>query len=287
MAPAFRPLRDADLPRAAALSALIGWNQTAADWALFLRHGAVRALDDERGEGPLVATAATLLYGPGVAWIAMVLVRPDRRRQGLATTLVLWAVEALRGMPCVALDATPAGREVYRRLGFRDAWGFRRWALPDALPAESGVALRPLREADRPALLALDTAAFGAPRAALLRDFAARMPRAALVATDAAGLPRGFVLAREGVRAPQIGPVIAPDAPTARALIAAALAALPPAAAPGLPRAVIDLRDAAGLAAWIGTHGATEQRPFTRMTLGADPPGDPSRIAAVAGPEFG
>jgi GNAT superfamily N-acetyltransferase len=287
---AFRPLHESDLARAAALSALVGWNQTAADWALFLRHGAVRALDDDApgGTAPLAATAAALPYGPGLAWIAMVLVRPDRRRQGLATALMRWAVETLRGVPCVALDATPAGREVYRRLGFRDAWGFRRWALPDALPAEAGVALRPLRAADEPAVRALDAAAFGAPRPALLRDFAARMPAAALVATDAADRPHGFALAREGVRTPQIGPVVAPDAATARRLVAAALAALPPAAAPGLPRAVIDVPDAAvEVVAWVAAQGGTAQRPFTRMALGADPPGDPSRVAAVAGPEFG
>jgi hypothetical protein len=33
--------------------------------------------------------------------------------------------------------------------------------------------------------------------------------------------------------------------------------------------------------------GAVQQRPFTRMALGADTPGDPSLLAAVAGPEFG
>ena len=35
-----------DLPRAAALSALVGWNQTEADWRHFLDFGDVRALDD-------------------------------------------------------------------------------------------------------------------------------------------------------------------------------------------------------------------------------------------------
>ncbi|MBW8269805.1 GNAT family N-acetyltransferase [Caldovatus aquaticus] len=285
--PAFRPLAAADLPRAAALSALAGWNQTAADWALFLREGEVRALDDG-DPAALAATAAILPYGAEVAWIAMVLVRPDRRRQGLATALMRWAVAALAGVPCVGLDATPAGREVYRRLGFRDAWGFRRWALPAALPREPGVALRPLREADWPALLALDAAAFGAPRAALLRDFAARLPQAAWVAPDAADAPRGFILGREGLRAPQLGPLLAPDAATARALLAAALAALPP-AAPGAPRALADLRDAAaGIAAWCAAHGATAQRPFTRMVLGrTTPPGDPAPLIALAGPEFG
>jgi GNAT superfamily N-acetyltransferase len=281
------PLADGALPRAAGLSALIGWNQTAADWRLFQRHGRVRALDDGDPRA-LAATAATLPYGAGVAWISMVLVRPDMRRLGLATALLRWAVESLRAaaLPCIALDATPAGREVYRRLGFRDLWGFARWALPPSLPAEPGVAVRPLRAGDWPALLAMDGAAFGAPRGFLLRDFAARLPAAALVAeAPGGGGIAGALLARDGVLGPQLGPLHAAEAATARALLAAGLAALPPGGRP----AVVDVRDGAlGVAGWLAAHGAVVQRPFTRMALGAaDPPGDPARMAAVAGPEFG
>lgn len=268
-----RPLTDDDLPRAAALSCLIGWNQVARDWVLFLHEGEGRGVDD--GREALAATAAVIRYGPDLAWISMVLVRPDMRRRGLATTLMRWATSALRGTRCAALDATPAGREVYRCLGFRDLWGFARWALPAPLPAGPGV--RPLEAGDWPALLALDAAAFGAPREALLRDFAARLPQAAFVAADGSG----FVLARDGARGPQIGPVVAREDATARALIAAARGVLP-----GAP--VLDLRDARpGLAAWLAAHGATMQRPFTRMALGADTPGDAALLAAVAGPEFG
>nr|WP_272877278.1 GNAT family N-acetyltransferase [Neoroseomonas eburnea] len=235
--------------------------------------GEGRAVDD--GREALAATAAFIRYGADLAWISMVLVRPDMRRRGLATALMRWAVETLHGTRCAALDATPAGREVYRRLGFRDLWGFARWSLPAPLPAGPGA--RPLAASDWPALLAMDAAAFGAPREALLRDFAARLPQAAFVAADGAG----FVLARDGAHGPQIGPVVAPDDATARALIAAARAALP-----GTP--VLDLCDARpGLTAWLTVHGATMQRPFTRMALGADTPGDAALLAAVAGPEFG
>ena len=268
-----RPLTDADLPRAAALSFLIGWNQVARDWSLFLHGGEGRALDD--GQDALAATAAVIRYGGDLAWISMVLVRPDMRRQGHATALMRWAVEALRGVGCAALDATPAGRPVYRQLGFRDLWGFARWSLAVPLPMAPGV--RPLREDDWPAVMALDAAAFGAPRATLLRDFAARLPQAAFIAEDGSG----FALARDGARGPQIGPVVAAEDATARALIAAARNALPGAA-------VLDLPDARrDLAAWLAQHGGATLRPFTRMALGRDTPGDASRFAAVAGPEFG
>lgn len=277
------PLDPRDLPRAAALSALVGWNQTEDDWALFHRRGAIQAVAD--GRDALAASAAFIRYGQGLAWISMVLVRPDLRRQGLATALMRWALGAVADTGCVALDATPAGRDVYRHLGFTDVFGFRRWALPDALPAEPRLAPRQLRADDWPALLAMDRAAFGAPREAVLRDFARRLPGAAFIVEEPSGIT-GFVLARDGVRCPQIGPVMARDAQTGRALVAAALGALPPRA--GGPRAVLDLIDSReAIATWLTAHGGVEQRPFTRMTRGVSPPGDAAGCIAVAGPEFG
>ena len=266
-------MTEADLPRAAALSRLIGWNQAERDWSLFLREGEGRAIDD--GQEALAATAAFIRYGEDLAWISMVLVRPDQRRRGYATALMRWAVGALDGIHCAALDATPAGQPVYRQLGFRDLWGFARWSLPQPLPVTQGV--RPMRDGDWPAVMALDAAAFGAPRPVLLRDFATRLPQAAFIAEDGSG----FALARDGARGPQIGPVVAPDDATARGLIAAGRNALPGAV-------VLDLPDARGcLSDWLARHGGTMLRPFTRMALGADTPGDPAHIAAVAGPEFG
>ena len=42
------------------------------------------------------------------------------------------------------------------------------------------------------------------------------------------------------------------------------------------------------IAQWLSEHGFTIQRSFARMALGrAEPFGRPSRLFAVAGPEFG
>jgi ribosomal protein S18 acetylase RimI-like enzyme len=276
-----RPLTPADLPRAAALSALIGWNQVEADWAAVLASGQAQGLDDGQPES-LAATVATIGYGSGLAWIGMVLVRPDLRRQGHATRLMHWAMASLQsaGIASLALDATPAGRPVYAWLGFRDCGGFTRWLLPAPLPQEPDVAVRKLRAADWPAVLALDLASFGAPREALLRGFANRLPAAAWVA-EAGGRISGAILGRDGLRSPGLGPLWAPDAASARALVAAARNALPGAA-------ILDLGDhAPGLAGWLTAHGAAAQRPFTRMVLGADLPGNASDYLAAAGPEFG
>jgi GNAT superfamily N-acetyltransferase len=271
----FRPLTEADLPRAVALSTLVGWNQAEADWRVFADEGRVAALDDGEAAS-LAATAAVLPFGADLAWVSMVLVRPDRRREGLATRLMRWAVEELAGTRCIALDATPAGREVYRQLGFEDVFGFARWRLGDGIAAPD-VAVRPLRDADWPTLLAQDATAFGASRESLLRGFARRFPQAAWVAADGSG----FALGRDGVRAAQIGPVVARDPATAMALVAAAQRAI------GGP-VLLDLADGATeVAGALAQAGAERLRPFTRMTLGAAPPGEAQQLVAMAGPEFG
>jgi Predicted acetyltransferase len=121
------PLRPSEIADAQALVAEAGWNQTAADWQAFLDYGKVQAI---RAQGRVVATAATLPYG-AFGWISMVLVTAAFRRQGLAARLMRGAIDDLVDAGLVpVLDATPAGREVYRKLGFADTWGFARLARP-------------------------------------------------------------------------------------------------------------------------------------------------------------
>ena len=124
-----RPLNDRDLAAALTLSAEAGWNQTAADWQIFLDLGS--AVGVVGTDGRLIATAATLPHASRFAWISMVLVTAARRRQGLARWLLRDCIERLTRRQLVpVLDATPAGRSVYSGLGFRDAWSMRSPGRP-------------------------------------------------------------------------------------------------------------------------------------------------------------
>lgn len=251
-----------------ALSASAGWNQNEADWRLMLGmgHGWGISLPD----GTLAASTLVLPYGKDFAWVSMVLVLPEHRRKGYASRLLRLALGDLenRGLTAV-LDATPAGREVYRQEGFRDTWGFRRYVLSDKV--ETGGAVRSLRQQDWPWVLALDGQAFGASRELLLRSLARRLPEAALVVEG-----RGFVLGREGREARQVGPLIAADREAAMSLLAAALRGVQ-------PPVYLDLVDRVPAPA-----GSVFQRPFTRMVHGSQPaPGNEKLVFLVAGPELG
>jgi N-acetylglutamate synthase-like GNAT family acetyltransferase len=258
------------------LSQSANWNQNEADWRVMLEIGYGWGVTLR--DGTLVATTLVLPYGGDFAWVSMVLVLPEHRRKGYATRLLRVAIEELetRGLTPV-LDATPAGREVYQHEGFNDRWGFSRLAAQSISTQASDRGVRALQESDWPWILELDAAAFGASRERLLRALAKRLPQVALVAGGS-----GFVLGRDGREAHQLGPLIARDGETARALLSHALRAVQ------LPVYLDVVAHAPPLREWLEEGGFLFQRPFTRMVRGAQrTPGDERLVYCVAGPELG
>jgi GNAT superfamily N-acetyltransferase len=280
------PLRESELADAEALVREAGWNQTAADWRIFLDLGTVYAVRDSAGR--VVATAATLPHGGRFAWISMVLVALHVRRQGLARRLMNRCIADLTADGLVpVLDATPAGRTVYGALGFEDTWGFHRLAAdghgqrPQQRTADGGLVIRAITDADWPALCSYDAAAFGAGRGAVLARLRGRVPPAELIACRGDRIA-GFLLGRDGRSATQLGPLVADDDSAARQLLVRGLAAVEGAI-------YIDLADAkAELRQMLDEFGFTAQRPLTRMVYRrTESFDDPRRTFAVAGPELG
>ena len=276
----------AELDDVGALVAEARWNQTADDWRLFIRRGRVHAAHTP--EGRIIATAATLPYGDRFAWVSMVLVAGEYRRRGLGTMMLRRAMADLTTAKLVpVLDATPDGRAVYRKLGFEDSWGFQRLIRRErqraaaSVGAPAGVTVRPITDADWPALCAYDAAAFGAERSAVLAGLHGRLPAAELVAARANAIA-GFLLGRDGGLAAHIGPLIADDDAIAGALVARAL--------DGIEGPLfVDLADSKReLRRVLDARGFAAARPFTRMLYGSSARfDDAARTFAVVGPEFG
>jgi GNAT superfamily N-acetyltransferase len=273
----FAVLAEGDIRHCMALSAEAGWNQTADDWALFMRHGTVLGFTDT--DARPVATGAILPYPQDFAWISMVLVTASRRGARIGTRILETCCEWItrRGLTAV-LDATPAGERVYRPLGFEPMFPLTRWQGQGSggLPLPAGI--RAMTEADVAVVAEPDAAVFGTPRRFLLEDFFRRAPQLAFITEDGAS----FALARPGRIATQIGPIVAADEQRAAALLAAALGA---ASGP----VFLDLADRwSNLAAQIERQGFSVQRPFLRMALRRRAAfGDVARTFVVAGPEFG
>jgi hypothetical protein len=123
--------------------------------------------------------------------------------------------------------------------------------------------------------LSLDRSAFGADRRFLIEDFLSRPGSVAFQSPD------GFALLRQGSVASHLGPIVAKPA-EAPALATAAIRA-------ATGRVFVDVLDAGSdLIPTLVSHGFRQKRHFTRMALGLSAlPGNPARLLAAAGPEFG
>jgi GNAT superfamily N-acetyltransferase len=258
-----QPLTLSDLDGALALSTTIGWNQRAEDWRMLLDiapAGSFAAV----ANGRVVGTAIGIDYGR-FGWIAMMLVDPAYRGRGLGARLLERAMMALPPTLPICLDATPLGRPLYQRFGFKDDVVLSRHVADAparehlAVPQARGACVRPLTAADLPSVTEQDTDVFGGHRHRVIEWMVDRSPQYAWVAHDSLGRPQ-YCLGRAGLIFDQIGPVVAQDPEVAKALVGAALrhAAERP--------AVIDAFDAREtFAAWLRRAGFLVQRPLYRM----------------------
>ncbi len=264
-------MRAADISAGLALSEEAGWNQTAEDWAMMIRLGRAFAIS---GSGDrLIATALALPYPPDFGWISMVLVHGPCRGRGLGTRLLERSIAALEERGLVPfLDATPAGRPVYERMGFRPIETLARWrgcgrgSTPPAPPQ------------DTHDIEALDRVAFGADRLLMLADLLGR--EGALARRDLDG--RGFLMSRPGRTATYIGPVVAYQTDTALSLLEEALSGIP-------GPVLVDVPDReSAVTQLLSDHGFRQERPYTRMARGRSTGfGRPELVRAIAGPELG
>jgi GNAT superfamily N-acetyltransferase len=277
-----RPMTPEDIPDGLRLCRASGWNQREEDWREMLQSnpgGFVVAVDG----GSVVGTGGAVRYGSELGWVCMILVDPESRGRGIATRIMDEVLRRLQGVAVVGLDATPGGRLVYVKLGFRDARALARFEAPPLSPRVAPTsAVRAMTAGDLPEVLAWDREAFGADRGTVLRWALGQAPEYAWC-TKGAGRLDGYCFGRHGHNAEQVGPVIARQTEVARDLVRACLA--PQAGR----RFFIDApREPAGWASALGELGFVEQRPFTRMYRGdTKEPGRPEQTFAVVGPEFG
>jgi|SRR5579875_3730217 len=275
-----RIMTAADVPAGMRLKDLAGWNQAPADWRRFLENSP-RGCFVAEVDGRVVGTTATIVYEGRVAWIGLVLVDPDFRGRGIGTRLLERAIEHLDGLgvPNIKLDATPQGRPIYEKLGFRPEYEIERWVLARRVPELSGaVAQRAACEK----VLRLDGEIFGADRSGLLHSLAEDAPEFVLVA-DADEEITGYAFGRHGMPADHLGPWMARDAEAAQLLLDRFLRVS------SVETIIVDaLKARAFVADLLRTRGFRVLRPLTRMVRGPNEfPGKPELLCAILGPEFG
>ena len=245
-----RPFTDADLPAAHALTTEFGWPHRLADWTFMSRLGTGVVAEQD---GHLVGTAHAWRFGTDHGAIGLIGVSPLAQRQGLGRRVTVAALDRLEDRT-VVLHATAAGFKLYETLGFvadgtvRQHQGAAYAAGLMKLPP--GRRLRPIGRSDAGSLIALDRSATGQDRTEL---FEALLEISSGVMLDGDD-PVGFALLRRFGRGHVIGPVVAPDAASAQALISHLLGQH----AGEFIR--IDMPEAAGLSDWLQDLGLAGRR---------------------------
>jgi predicted N-acetyltransferase YhbS len=261
-----RPMTHGDIDDGLRLCRASNWNQLEDDWRLFLDRGrAFVAVQDTA----IVGSVAHLPFGRDFTWLSMMLVDPAARRSGIGTRLMQACLDDIGDGVSVRLDATPAGEPLYRQFGFVDEYPLDRARITaDPERHRASPSIRPLTPADLPEIAARDLEVFGADRTALLADLLRRAPDLAWRSETA------YCFGRPGHLFPQIGPVVADDAASARAVVDHCLSAQ-------IGRSfVMDVPRP-------NAFDLTPDRPFLRMSLRERRDhGRPDHVFAITGPEF-
>ncbi|MDP9267193.1 MAG: GNAT family N-acetyltransferase [Acidobacteriota bacterium] len=273
-----RAMTQADIPAAMRMKDEAGWNQTDADWHRLLAAGPegcfVALLDDT-----VVGTVTTITYEGKVSWVGMVLVDSAHRGHGIGTGLLERAIAHLDGkrVASIKLDATPAGRPLYEKLGFIPEYQVERWALTRATH-ERAVNGEPVDLKD---VFSLDRDVFGIDRSMLLAWLREAAPELALVSRRGSEI-QGYTFGRHGSLADQLGPWVAISEGTAATLLDRFLQE-------SRRRVFVDcVEETKWSLPLVKSRGFTFSRPLTRMYRGRnDHRGMPNLMGAVLGPEFG
>jgi GNAT superfamily N-acetyltransferase len=200
----------------------------------------------------------------------MVLVAERHARRGVGRHLMRHIVSAMGTTP-LTLHATPNGRPLYEELGFKAA-GRAEMVRGHFMPGgpEPEVVTRAATAEDLPAILRLDEEVFGTDRTPVITRLPAFADRLRVAEED--GRLIGYAAAWPNMETHVVGPLIARDTETAKALIASL------AAHTDRPlRTDIDVRHEE-LLAWVKERGLTSVAFNAVMTYGIpELPGDWTR----------
>jgi len=208
-----RTMRPAELDLALDWAAAEGWNPGLHDAAAFAAVDPDGLLVGLVGGEP-AATIAAVRYDDAFAFVGLYIVRPDLRGHGYGRALWDAAHERLAGVAS-GLDGVDAQVPFYARSGYElETWTYRYEGRGGAR-ATDREDVRPVTAAD---VTALDARAFPAPREGFLRAWTSAPDGRAL------GLYRDGALAGYGVLRVcrtgwKVGPLFAPDAAGAEALL--------------------------------------------------------------------
>ncbi len=258
----YRRMEQADLPAAHQLSQALRWPHRREDWQLVYTLGS--GFIAERGGQP-IGTAMCWGQGNDYGSLGMVIVSPEAQGKGIGRELMHRVLEEL-GDRNILLFATPSGQPLYEKLGFKAIGQVHQHqgtiVQPELVAPPSGERIRPIGVNDRTRLIELAARASGMPRATLLNEL---LTVSEGVVLDSYGEINGFALMRRFGHGYAIGPVVAPDAERAKAMISYWVGAR----VDSFVR--IDVHDSGELSPWLNALGLVQVDTVVTMVRGEPP----------------
>lgn len=277
----FRSMRNDDIAAGLKLCRKSGWNQLSRDWEKLLQLGGkncrVAIINEE-----VIGTVTTIIYQHSFSWIGMLLVEPERRRQGIGTGLLDEALALLQNEETIKLDATPAGREIYLPLYFFDEYKLIRMCRDSSNKTFNFSGARSVQKKDLPAIARFDHDIFGADRRLLLEWMWQGAPEYAFFIEEHDEI-QGFCFGRMGHDFIHIGPVAARNLLIAKEVLSTVLLNCS-----GRPVILDATEFDHEWIRYLHSIGFSDRRSFARMYRGSNRfPGIPEKQFAILGPEFG
>ena len=279
-----RQMQLSDVKAGMRLSTAEGWNQTEKDWKFLIANSQNICLAAE-ADDKVVGTTTATNYANQLAWIGMVLVDKNYRGKGISKMLLENVLEKLKQCRSIKLDATSAGREVYKKFGFKDEYSITRMtcsSIKSSFENDENAFAQSIQSKDIKAITEFDEIVFGANRTKLIEYLTVEyFYKAWLLKRD--NKLTAFALGREGNKYHHIGPVIGETIDDVKILISKALKEI------NGQQVVLDvLNDKFELINWLQSLGFTKQREFVRMYKNENPfPGLTEKYFLICGPEFG
>lgn len=196
---------DRDLDAVTDMVKTLNWPHRREDIDLFMRLGRGRVARDEAGG--LLGVALWWTFEPAAARLGLVMVDPAQQGKGIGRRLVELVLEDAAGRS-MKLLATEAGKPLYDSLGFVEIGACRQYQGVYEVEPDADPDIRDAGPDDMPAILALDTAAFGAERVPTLRALTA--VGRAVVIEGGSGVT-GYAIERAFGRGSVVGPIVAGD----------------------------------------------------------------------------
>jgi len=266
------------------LSTAEGWNQTEIDWKFFIESRQNICLVAE-ADDKVIGTTTAINYSDKIAWIGMVLVDKNYRGRGVSKILLENVLEKLKPCRSIKLDATPAGREVYKKFGFKDECLITRMtnsSIKNFSNTNKKYLIESIQWNDIKEISGLDETIFGANRKLLIEYLIRNFSHKAWSVKRDNKLT-AFALGRDGNKYHHIGPVIGETIDDAEMLISKTLKEIN-----DQPVVVDVLNDKDELINWLRSLGFTKQREFVRMYKNENPfAAATGKYFLICGPEFG